>query len=107
MDKGVKIKPFISSRITQLYDTGCCIYIYFGFFAKEFSDPVKVYSEIEDIAREEILNCGGSLSHHHGVGKLRKGFMKNAVGEPALKMLRGLQKTIDPNRIMANSNLIS
>jgi len=33
---------------------------------------VKVYSDIEDGAREEIMKNGGSISHHHGVGKLRK-----------------------------------
>ena len=52
------------------------------------------------------MNCGGSLSHHHGIGKLRKRFMNKAVGDPGLSMLRGLQKTIDPNRVMANSNLL-
>ena len=89
-----------------MYDTGCCVYIYFGFFAKDLADPLKTYSEIEDMAREEILHCGGTLSHHHGVGKLRKGFMKDAVGEPALTMLRGLQTTIDPKGVMANNNLL-
>lgn len=67
---------------------------------------MKVYSEIEDIAREEILRSGGSLSHHHGVGKLRKGFMKSAVGETTLAILRSIQSAVDPKRIMANSNLI-
>jgi alkyldihydroxyacetonephosphate synthase len=52
------------------------------------------------------MKCGGSLSHHHGVGKLRKAFMKKAVGTPALEMLKGLQKTIDPKGVMANQNLI-
>ena len=104
--RGLNLKPYMTSRITQLYDTGCCIYFYFGFFGKDVKDPIKIYTEIEDFAREEILNCGGTLSHHHGIGKLRKSFMNRAVGEPALAMLRGLQKTIDPNRIMANSNLI-
>lgn len=69
-------------------------------------DPIKVYSEIEDIAREEIMKSGGSLSHHHGVGKLRKSFMKKAVGEPAIEILKGLQKTVDPKGILANKNLI-
>ena len=36
-------------------------------------DVVKVFSEIEHNARDEILKQGGSLSHHHGIGKLRKG----------------------------------
>lgn len=69
-------------------------------------DPLQVYSEIEELAREEILKAGGSLSHHHGIGKLRKSFMKTAVGEPGLTILRSLQAAIDPNKIMANSNLI-
>jgi alkyldihydroxyacetonephosphate synthase len=51
------------------------------------------------------MKCGGSLSHHHGVGKLRKGYMDKALGQPALTMLRGLQNAVDPKRIMANSNL--
>ena len=82
------------------------LHLYFGYFAKDLPNPVKVYSEIEDIAREEILRSGGSLSHHHGVGKLRKGFMKSAVGETTLAILRSIQNAVDPKRIMANSNLI-
>jgi alkyldihydroxyacetonephosphate synthase len=63
---GVTKDPFISFRVTQLYDTGAAVYIYFGFHHYGLEDPVKVYSEIEDGAREEIMKCGGSISHHHG-----------------------------------------
>jgi len=52
------------------------------------------------------MKAGGSLSHHHGVGKLRKPFMKKAIGEPAIEILKGLQKTVDPKGILANRNLI-
>lgn len=104
--RGVKKKPFVSSRITQVYDTGACIYVYFGFFCTGIKNPVDAYSEIEDEAREEILKCGGSLSHHHGVGKLRKRFMNQAVGEPGLTILRGLKRETDPKNIFATGNLI-
>ncbi|CAG9334801.1 AGPS_2 [Blepharisma stoltei] len=104
--RGVKKRPFVSSRITQVYDTGACVYVYFGFFHTGVPDPVKVYCEVEDEAREEILRCGGSLSHHHGVGKLRKKFMNKCVGEPALSILRGVKKEVDPKNIFANGNLI-
>lgn len=36
-------------------------------------DPPGVFSELEEAARDEILSAGGSLSHHHGVGKARAG----------------------------------
>lgn len=29
--RGVKREPFVSCRVTQLYDTGACLYFYFGF----------------------------------------------------------------------------
>ena len=35
-------------------------------------DPAHVYEEIEEEARDAIIGFGGTLSHHHGVGKVRK-----------------------------------
>lgn len=67
---GVKFKPFVSSRVTQLYDTGACVYFYFGFIWQGLDDPVAVYTAIEHDARDEIIKQGGSISHHHGIGKL-------------------------------------
>ena len=40
-----------------------------------FQDPVGLYVELEHLARQEILSSGGSLSHHHGVGKIRQAFL--------------------------------
>lgn len=62
-------RPFVSCRVTQLYDAGACVYFYMGFIFKGLDDPVDIYSKVEAEARDEILACGGSLSHHHGVGE--------------------------------------
>lgn len=37
-------EPFISFRVTQIYDTGAAVYIYFGFLYRGLADPVAVYS---------------------------------------------------------------
>lgn len=89
-----------------MYDTGACVYIYFGFIYQGLDDPVKAYSDIEDAAREEIMKHGGSISHHHGVGKLRKKYLPGSIGNTGIKMLKGLKNTIDPNNIFATGNLI-
>ena len=68
-------KPFVTARVTQVYRTGVCIYFYFGFYYKGITNPHELYLELENIARDEILKSGGSLSHHHGVGKLRRAFL--------------------------------
>ena len=50
-EKGVLGKAFASFRVTQVYETGATVYIYFGFSYKGLKDAVKVYTEIEHEAR--------------------------------------------------------
>lgn len=38
---------FLSSRVTQLYDAGACVYFYFAFNYRGLSDPVHVYEQVE------------------------------------------------------------
>lgn len=52
------------------------------------------------------MKCGGSISHHHGVGKLRKKFLKDSIGETGLTILKALKDKIDPQNIFATGNLI-
>jgi alkyldihydroxyacetonephosphate synthase len=105
VDNGVSKKPFVSSRVTQVYDTGACVYVYFGFFYKNLADPIKTYTDIETAARLEILRCGGSLSHHHGIGKLRKGMITDAIAPTGVAMLKAMKHAIDPQNIFAAGNL--
>ena len=56
------------------------MYMYFGFRTVGLEDPVKVYEHIEEEARKAMLKSGGSLSHHHGIGKLRKNLFSRLSG---------------------------
>lgn len=103
---GVKREPFISCRVTQLYETGVAVYFYFGFVWTGLSDPVKVFETIEHKAREAILANGGTLSHHHGVGKLRKDFLPSSVSTTGIDLLKGIKKHMDPKNVFAAGNLI-
>ena len=97
----------ISCRVTQTYDSGCCIYFYMGFNYAGLKDPIGTYEAIEESAREEIIACGGSISHHHGVGKMRAKFYPNAVGEAGVSLYRATKNHLDPNNIFAAGNLDS
>jgi len=105
-NKGVSKELFVSCRVTQLYDAGACVYFYFGFMWDGLENPIQTFSEIEANARNEVLAMGGSLSHHHGVGKLRKGWMSETISPVGQLMLEGLKEKIDPTNIFANGNLI-
>lgn len=102
--RGLPGKPFISCRITQLYDTGVCIYFYYAFYYKGLDHPSELYAELEQYAREEILASGGSLSHHHGVGKLRQHFLPEIFSETALAWRRDLKRAVDPEDVFGCGN---
>ncbi len=102
--RGLPGKPFISCRVTQLYDTGVCIYFYFAYYCKGVEAPSGLYAELEKRARDEILASGGSLSHHHGVGKLRQHYLPEIFSETALEWRRELKRAVDPDDVFGCGN---
>lgn len=99
-------KPFVTCRVTQVYDTGVAVYFYFAYYYKGVEKPSEVYAEIEAAARDEILRCGGSLSHHHGVGKLRKKFLPKIMSPAALAWNQHAKEAVDPNNVFGCGNLL-
>ena len=97
-------KPFVTARVTQVYRTGVCIYFYFGFYYKGIPNPHEVYLDLENLARDEILKSGGSLSHHHGVGKLRRAFLPRIMSEATLQWKRDLKNSLDPMNVFGAGN---
>ncbi|XP_014674540.1 PREDICTED: alkyldihydroxyacetonephosphate synthase, peroxisomal-like [Priapulus caudatus] len=104
--RGIPHPPFASCRVTQLYDAGACVYFYFAFCIRGLANPVSVYEEIETAARDEILACGGSISHHHGVGKLRQRWLAQTVSGAGLGLLRAVKQHLDPQNIFGSGNLL-
>lgn len=102
--RGLPGKAFVTARVTQMYQTGAAIYFYFGFYYKGIPHPSQVYRELEDIARQEILQSGGSLSHHHGVGKIRQSFLPAVMSPATLEWKRELKRSLDPANIFGAGN---
>jgi alkyldihydroxyacetonephosphate synthase len=88
-----------------VYDAGACVYFYFAFNANGIPDALHAYEEIEEAAREEILACGGSISHHHGIGKIRQKWFPSQVSPVGVSLYRAVKKNLDPNNVFANGNL--
>ena len=102
--RGLPGQPFISCRVTQVYHTGACIYFYFATYVRGVEEPSHVYAEIERAARDEVLRSGGSLSHHHGVGKLRRGFLPRVLSPGMLEWSRQIKLAVDPTNVFGAGN---
>lgn len=96
----------ISCRVTQTYDAGACVYFYFGFKYTDHADPVQIYEDIEGYARDECLANGGSISHHHGVGKLRSRWYPQSVSSVGVDLYKATKRELDPRNIFAIGNLL-
>jgi len=98
-------KPFATCRVTQVYDTGACVYFYLGVSYKGVENPTAVFKKLENAARDEILRCGGSLSHHHGIGKLRQHFLPEIMSETLLAWNQRVKEAVDPQNVFGVGNL--
>jgi len=101
---GVGGRPYLAYRVTQTYHTGVCIYFTMGFSGRRLAQPIEVYHEIERKLRQTILDHGGSLSHHHGVGKKRQEFMRQVQSENSIEVLRKTKQAMDPGNVFAIRN---
>ena len=97
-------KPYLAYRLTQTYHTGVCIYFTMGFCGKGIEKSYEVYHNIERALRQVILDNGGSLSHHHGIGKIRRGFLPQIQTENSVRVQRDLKRSMDPNNVFAIGN---
>ena len=96
--------PYMSYRIPQIYHTGVCIYFMLGMSVKGISHAEDVFGSIEHEIRKVIMENGGSISHHHGVGKLRKDFMADTLSQSSIDLIKNIKKVQDPKNIFGIGN---
>lgn len=97
-------RVFVGCRVTQLYHSGACLYFYICMYCGKVDDANGVFSEIEHCARQEILDQGGSLSHHHGIGKLRADFVRDMDSEALREGLLAVKDGLDPSNTFGARN---
>lgn len=54
--------------------------------------------------RKEIVRNGGSVSHHHGVGKRKKNIFYSVYPRFMLNAMVNFKKELDPKNIFAINN---
>ncbi len=92
-------------HISHAYENGANLYFI-------FISPMQERNEISSFESfhkgliDTIHKNGGSLSHHHGIGRLLSPWMEKEIGSVSLKVLSSLKKTFDPKGIMNPGGLL-
>lgn len=58
------------------------------------------------LVKETVRSSGGSLSHHHGIGKKNSVMYGKVTSNVGKEMMRSLKGKVDPKNIFAAGNLI-
>lgn len=102
--RGVAGNPYLSYRVTQTYHAGVCIYFTMAFYGRGLADPGGVFHDVEQALRQVMLDHGGSLSHHHGVGKIRQRFLPQVHSSAGLELIRAAKRGVDPRNTFGIGN---
>jgi alkyldihydroxyacetonephosphate synthase len=87
-----------SAHQSHSYVDGGCLY--FTFAGKvEAPDKDRYYRDVWDAGQRAVLETGGALSHHHGIGVNRARFVRDALGS-GFDTLVALKQALDPNGIL-------
>ncbi len=92
-------------HVSHVYPDGASLY--FTFFGKAKSgQEVAQWEAIKDAVTRAILDAGGALSHHHGIGADHAPYLGKMIGEDGLVVLRALKRELDPDGIMNPGKLM-
>ncbi len=92
----------IGGHSSHSYMNGTNLYFmyYYNVVDCEVTEEIsKYHNPINTIIVEETLKRGGSMCHHHGVGKYRVPWIEQEHGS-AYPILKKLKEVFDPNNIM-------
>lgn len=97
---------FIGGHSSHSYINGTNIYFTFGFKVEDDHAAEEEYINLIEVIMEETLKRGGSISHHHGVGKYRTKWQPEEHGS-SYPLLLAIKELMDPNGILNKGTLIA
>jgi len=95
----------VFSHISHAYADGASLYFTFVARARR-GEEIGQWREVKRAACEAIVATGGTISHHHAVGRDHAPYMEAEVGSVGLDALRALKEQLDPSGVMNPGKLL-
>ena len=93
------------AHVSHAYPDGASVY--YTFVAPQVKgEEVQQWLRIKKAATDCIMRNGGTLSHHHGVGKDHVRWIKQELGKNGLALLKAMKRQLDPEGIMNPGKLL-
>jgi alkyldihydroxyacetonephosphate synthase len=96
--------PLVMCHVSHLYPSGASLY--FTFLARQEDDALGQWGAAKAAASEAIVSGGGTITHHHAIGRDHREWMPAEVGELGIELLRAAKERLDPAGIMNPGKLL-
>ncbi|HXS32570.1 MAG TPA: FAD-binding oxidoreductase [Solirubrobacterales bacterium] len=92
-------------HLSHAYPDGASLYFTFISRAR-LGEEIEQWQEVKRAASEAIVANGGTITHHHAVGRDHVPYMEAEVGRTGLDVLRAVKQQLDPAGIMNPGKLL-
>jgi alkyldihydroxyacetonephosphate synthase len=93
------LADIVGCHVSHVYPDGACLYFTLASACDDDDSALATLESWWETGMETCLNMGGSISHHHGVGRVKARWLREELGE-WWNVLATVKAAIDPNGIM-------
>ncbi len=98
--------PLVGCHVSHVYPDGASLY--FTFLARqERGQEVEQWAAAKRAASEAIVAAGGTITHHHAIGRDHVPYLEAEAGALGLEALRAVKERFDPAGIMNPGKLLN
>jgi alkyldihydroxyacetonephosphate synthase len=92
-------------HVSHVYESGASLY--FTFLARQREGAeIEQWQAVKTAAGDAILAGGGTITHHHAVGRDHRPWMAREVGAEGVALLRAVKAQLDPAGVMNPGKLL-
>jgi alkyldihydroxyacetonephosphate synthase len=96
----------VMCHVSHVYETGASLY--FTLIARQSEDDaLGQWRAVKRAAGDAIVDGGGTITHHHAVGRDHAPWMAREIGAGGLDALRAVKAELDPAGIMNPGKLLA
>jgi alkyldihydroxyacetonephosphate synthase len=95
----------ILCHVSHVYPSGASLY--FTVACAQRENAIAQWREAKAAAMAAIQSAGGSISHHHGVGRDHRAWLADEIGELGVTALAAVKREVDPTGILNPGVLVA
>jgi alkyldihydroxyacetonephosphate synthase len=93
------------AHVSHSYPDGACVY-FISVYPVRPSDALDQWRAIKRAITDAIVDAGGTVSHHHGIGTDHAPWLAREKGALGVEAIKSLKQTFDPGGIMNPGKLV-